>query len=457
MTRRTFLYQMASLALLATGCGAAPTVTPTPTRQRAAATATPLGQPTTASQATATTPTVATKQAASPTPAANPVIATATPASAVPTRVPATPIPGSNRMASPDYGVHVFLGYTESDTQRDVDLAKNGGFTWVKQRMDWDALAPDEQGQLKPDILAKYDGMVNTIAASGLKLIVRLGSPPKWAARLKGTIVPFGNKKDAPANPPPDDLSDTGPFANFLFGLAKRYQGKVAAWQIWNEPNLYREWGTAPDPAEYGRLLRTATHVIKVADPNMLVISAGMSPTGTVPPEAMPDDMYIDQMYQSFANRSSDGYFDVLGAHGAGYKASPDMDPAAVAKDPTYGGHRSFCFRRVEDLRAVMEKNGDAKKQVALLEFGWEIDGGEMLDSSRRWYGVTREKQAEYIVGAYKWAKEHWPWMGVMTVIYLLSPDFVPTEEYFWWGITEPNGTPRPAYTQFKAWRAAGN
>ncbi len=361
-------------------------------------------------------------------------------------------------MPSPGYGVHLFLGYSDAATQRDLALAKNAGFTWVKQRMDWDALAPDEQGLMKDDVLKKYEAVVNAVAASGLKLIIRIGSPPKWAARLKNTIVPYTH--EAPANPPPDDLSGGGPLANFLYGLALHFRGKVAAWQIWNEPNLYREWGKAPNPAEYAQLLETATKVIKAADPNMLVISAGMSPTGVTPPEAMPDDDYIDQMYQAFRNRSSDGYFDVLGAHGAGYKAPPDKDPAEVAKDPAYGGHRSFCFRRVEDLRAVMVKYGDTKKQVALLEFGWVIDGGAKLKDSYRWHAVTREQQADYIVGAFKWTKEKWSsWIGVMTLIYILSPGFVDdTEEYYWWAITEPkDGAPRPSYTKFKEWRAAGN
>ena len=355
--------------------------------------------------------------------------------------------PGGSRMPSPDFGVHVFLGYSDAATQRDITLAKNAGFTWVKQRIDWDALSPDEQGQMKPDVLAKYDAIVNAVAAGGLKLLIRVGSPPTWSTRLRAT---------AP-NPPPDNLTETGPLANFLYGLATRYQGKVAAWQIWNEPNLRREWGKPPDAGEYARLLKTAYHSIKAADANALVISAGLSPTGTMPPEAVPDDMYLEQMYQAFANRSSSGYFDVLGAHGAGYKAPPEMDPAQVAADKSYGGHRSFCFRRVEDLRAVMEKYGDGKKQVALLEFGWVIDGGAKLDPSYRWHAVSAEKQAEYIVGAYKWAKEKWSaWIGVMTVIYILSPDFADTGEYYWWGITNPDGTPRPAYTAFKAWRQTG-
>lgn len=350
-------------------------------------------------------------------------------------------------MPSPGYGVHTFLGYSDSATQRDLSLAKNGGFSWIKQRMDWDALAPDEQGQMKQDVIAKYDSIVNAAAAAGLKMTVRVGSPPKWSTSLRGQYP----------NPPPDDISGTGPLANFLYGLATRYRGKVAAWQIWNEPNLRREWGKTPDAAEYARLLKSAYHVVKAADPNAIVISAGLSPTGTMPPEAVPDDMYLDQMYQAFENRSSSAYFDVLGAHGAGYKAPPDMDPSKVAADKSYGGHRSFCFRRVEDLRAVMEKYGDNKKQVSLLEFGWVIDGGQKLDASYRWYAVSPETQAQYIVGAYKWAKEHWSsWIGVMNVIYILSPDFEDTGEYYWWGITNPDGSVRPAYTQFRSWRGSG-
>ena len=50
------------------------------------------------------------------------------------------------------------------------------------------------------------------------------------------------------------------------------------------------------------------------------------------------------------------------------------MSPEQVASDPSYGGHRFFTFRRVEDLRAVMVKNGDASKQIWLLEFGWTSD-----------------------------------------------------------------------------------
>ena len=70
-------------------------------------------------------------------------------------------------------------------------------------------------------------------------------------------------------------------------------------------------------------MLRTAYEAAKAADPSIMVIRAGLSPTGTDDDTARPDDVYLQWMYDAGAEQ----YFDVLGAHGAGYKAPPDMSP----------------------------------------------------------------------------------------------------------------------------------
>ena len=55
-----------------------------------------------------------------------------------------------------------------------------------------------------------------------------------------------------------------------------------------------------------------------------------------------------------------------LGRTAPATRALPRRDPAVVAADPTWVAIASFCFRRVEDLRAIMVKYGDADKQIAL-------------------------------------------------------------------------------------------
>ena len=42
------------------------------------------------------------------------------------------------------------------------------------------------------------------------------------------------------AGPPPQNTDD---YVDFLAATAARYKGRIAAYQIWNEPNLAREWG----------------------------------------------------------------------------------------------------------------------------------------------------------------------------------------------------------------------
>ena len=172
------------------------------------------------------------------------------------------------------------------------------------------------------------------------KLIVRIDREPYWDMRYAydGSI----------ASGPPKDLNN---FFDFCGKLAARYKNRVAAYQVWNEPNLAREWGNAaPNPAEYVAMLKGCYSAIKQADPNALVISAGLSPTGNGPPAAMPDVDFLRGMYEAGAAP----YFDVLGAHAPGFKAAPETSPDEVAQDAALGGQRFFCFRRVEDLRAIM-------------------------------------------------------------------------------------------------------
>ncbi|RLC89894.1 MAG: hypothetical protein DRI77_15275 [Chloroflexi bacterium] len=203
--------------------------------------------------------------------------------------------------------------------------------------------------------------------------------------------------------------------------------------------------------------MRVAYVHIKDADPQAIVISAGMAPTSRWDAVAIPDDEFIRQLYAAGARP----YFDVLGVHGAGYKAPPETDPAVVARDPALNNNdptlnesrrRVYCFRRVEDLRRVMVENGDADKQIALLEFGWTSDP---IHQDYAWFAVSEEQKGEYLVRAYQYAKEHWsPWIGLMSLIYVCDPDWTEEREEYWWAITYPDYPEtrvRPAYEMLKA------
>lgn len=334
-----------------------------------------------------------------------------------------TPSPMS-RMNTPEYGVHTFVWCSAETRARDAQLAKDAGFVWAKEVFAWRNIEGAGKGIFDWTV---PDQVVQALNDRGLKIIARIDYQPVWA------------RADGANNGPPDNYADYG---DFLYAMTSRYRGRIQAYEIWNEPNLAREWGDrAPNAAEYVALLRVAYRRIKEADPNAMVISAGLAPTGTGLPDAIPDVQYLRQMYRAGAKN----YFDVLGAHAPGYKAPPELSPGEVDNNPALGGRRFFCFRRVEDLRQVMVENGDAVKQIAVLEFGWTSD--PRPGSPYHWHAVPEETKADYIVRAYRWARDHWsPWMGVMTVLSIPDPGWTEDDEQFWWAITNPDGTTRPAY-----------
>lgn len=328
---------------------------------------------------------------------------------------------------------HTFLWGNAATTDRDVRLAKNGGFKWIKQRFEWRNIERDAKGQFE---WTEPDRIVKAIKDSNLRIVARIDGHPGWS-RAQGIF---------PDDGPPDRLSD---FTDFLSALASRYKGRIDAYEIWNEPNLAREWGRRPpNAAEYVQLLKASYDTIKRADSQALVITAGLSPTTDVSANARSDVMYLREMYAAGVK----GSFDLLGVHGAGFKAAPETDPAVVANDPSLTNNdpssaelrRAYCFRHVEDLRQIMVDQGDADHKIAVLEMGWTSD--MRPNSPYRWHAVTEEEKADYLRRAFIYARENWSWSAFMTVIYLPDPSWNQDQEQLYWSITNQDGTPRPAY-----------
>lgn len=360
-------------------------------------------------------------------------------ASTGPSPQPATPAPLLDERVPPvDPAIHTFLWGNAPTTERDLRLAREGGFTWVKQRFEWRNIEQDAKGQFA---WTEPDRIVDSVRANGLRLIARVDNQPRWAS----SSITF------PGSGPPDNLQD---WTDYLTALASRYRGRIDAYEIWNEPNLAREWGgRPPDPLAYTRLLKASYAAIKAADPGALVVTAGMSPTTTSSNEAMRDLDFYRGMYAAGAK----GAYDILGVHATGFRADPCADPGVVAADPglTNGDpsptdvKRVYAFRHVEDVRVIMEQAGDGAKQVGVLETGWTTD--LRPESDYRWFAVSEEQQGVRLAAAFRCARERWSdWLAFMTVIYLPDPAWTPKMEQYWWSIVSPNGAPRPAYNALK-------
>jgi hypothetical protein len=355
---------------------------------------------------------------------------------ATPTQTPAPRLYPLPHLQSPEYGIQAFLWWhIETDDfigTRDADLVRDMGFKWIKQQIGWSDISPFQHDRYD---WSRPDNIVKIAAERGLKLLVRLGHQPGWAEadRTQGTADSL--------------LQDPALLGEFCGAMAKRYQGRIGAYEVWNEPNLAREWGgRAPDPAGYVALLKACYLAIKQADPGAIVISAGMAPTDEDDDIAMPDMKF----YQGIYDAGGAPYFDLLGVHAPGYMNPPERSPADTEAD-SFLQSRVWTFRHVEDVRALMVANGDADKQIAITEMGWTSDP---LHFDYSWYAVTEEQKADYLVRAYQYAKTHWqPWIGLMSSIYICNPDWEETDEEYWWAITRP-GIPYaqllPAYEALK-------
>jgi hypothetical protein len=290
----------------------------------------------------------------------------------------------------------------------------------------------------------ELDRVVLATSQAGVKILARVDHSPAWSRAIPAE------------NGPPDDPFD---YADFVGEMARRYangspKGTIHAIQVWNEPNLSREWGgTGVEPiinrraaVDYMSLLRQSYQLIKEKDPTKIVVSAGLSPTGTNDGTAIDDITYLEWLYDN----DLDQYSDAIGAHGPGYGSAPEADRLSNPAFP----HDSFYFRRIEQVHDLMVRKGDVNKQVWVLEFGWTTD---TVHPDRSFYAVTPEQQADYIVKAYQYAKTYWtPWIGPMFVWNMPDPTWTPDFEQVYWSITNPDGTPRPAYTAIQAARTNG-
>jgi polysaccharide biosynthesis protein PslG len=362
-----------------------------------------------------------------------PTIVSLLPPGASPNPVP-TPVP------SPDYGLSMFLWDQPNTTDRDLKIASGANFHWQKTLFAWRTIEGAGKGIYN---WTEADRVVKASNTNGIKIIARIDFQPAWA------------RKDKANNGPPDNYQD---YADFITAFVSRYKpgssvGTVDAIEIWNEVNLNREWGmqaiNQQQAADYVRLLTLAYRAAHAANPSVIIIQAGLSPTGVHSSAATDDAEYLGWLFQ--AGLKGGVNYDVLGAHG-------NTQAPCVACDfnslPAFGDP-SFYFRRIEQLRDIQVKYGDSDRQIWLLEFGWTAD---TIHPNYAWYAVSEDQKASNIIQAYQYARQHWsPWIGVMTLWTLSDPTWTPEREEYWWAIDNPDGTPRVALNAVRSARLNGS
>jgi hypothetical protein len=245
---------------------------------------------------------------------------------------------------------------------------------------------------------------------------------------------------------PPTDYTE---FGRFMGQLAARYQGRVAAYELWNEPNLAREWrGDELDPSRFVALVAEGSKAVRAADPGALIISGAPAVTGINDGvEAIDDRVFLRGMYAAGVAQWVDG----IGAHPYGFANPPDeswQDTEHVAS--SHNDHPSFFFRdTLEDYHVIMLEYDDTEHRIWATEFGWpSVEGMGSMDTTDWEYAqeVSEEQQAEYIVRAFHMGDER-PWVGPMFLWNVnLATIWGTDNPVSAYSLLHPDGSPRPAY-----------
>lgn len=206
----------------------------------------------------------------------------------------------------------------------------------------------------------------------------------------------------------------------FLEGLATKGADAI---EVWNEPNLSREWPpNKMGGAYYTELLKKAYTRIKAANPNTLVISAALSPTGAFNGGCgsigdvlgCDDKPFLEKMVASGAL----DYLDCVGIH---YNEGL-LPPSATSGDPR--GNSQHYTRYFKGMLDTYLGILGGTKPLCFTELGY-LSGEEWgtLPANFRWNPPINMKvaqQAEYLGAAVKLARSS----GNIRMIIVFNMDF---------------------------------
>jgi hypothetical protein len=363
-----------------------------------------------------------------------------TPAAAQPTKAPTL-----SPMEDTSFNYGLQADYLTGDIPNTVKQAKRLRMDWIKQQLRWGVFSP------APDQFdwTGFDQVVDAANQQGLKVMLSIVTAPEWSRPSAAGMGIEG---------PPDDLNA---YAKFVGEVVDRYKGKVHAIEVWNEQNIDAEWKTNPQvvsPEKYVEMLKLAYETIKAKDPNIVVISGALSPTGYFQggcTEAGCDDgPYLKRMVDAGALN----YADCVGVHANGYNVPPDKtntegydDPTATFRGPFTNPIPSWYFRSTLELYRDTVNN---QKPLCVTEFGWGSSEGfgytppsyEFVNDN------TLQEQGDYIVQAFDLMKE-WGYIKMAFLFNLdyaqKSPDGV-KDRTAPWSIFDTTGAARPAFEELR-------
>jgi hypothetical protein len=193
------------------------------------------------------------------------------------------------------------------------------------------------------------DDFINRASEHHAQVILNLFLTPKWASADPARPTAFGAGYAAPP-------SDMAYWSEWVQAAADHCKGRVAAYEIWNEPDLPMFWSGTP--ARLAEMERVAAPIIRKTDPGALIVAAPISGGNR---------LAAFQWYDAYVAAGGGAVADVLSVHF--YGPTPEDDVRAAAT-----------------LRSILADHGMSTKPLWNTETGWGYDGKGVTESQARAY-----------------------------------------------------------------------
>jgi hypothetical protein len=195
------------------------------------------------------------------------------------------------------------------------------------------------------------DSVMALAAQYGLRVSMCVGWPPSWSSPVGGN--------GGPANP--------ALFGGFVGALVAHAGSRLSSVEIWNEPNAtgyFKAYVGKTLPQSYVSLLQPAYTAAKAANPSVQIIAGNSDSRYSSGTDFYAQDDWLTACYAAGAK----GYFDEWATHNYAFTLPPEFVFGAWANGRSPWGV-------VDNLRTILNANGDSAKPLAITEVGWAMSG----------------------------------------------------------------------------------
>lgn len=264
-----------------------------------------------------------------------------------------TAMPALDPRPRPDsfFGAHGSVGTTGE--WHAPTVAARAGIRWWRLH-DLSAYTQWAVAEPEPDRFVWYDREIDALRSRGLSILGVFARTPAWAGQDPG-----GEKTDPSAWPP----ARLGDFARYVREVTAHYKGRIAAYELWNEPWAREFWAATPE--RYAELAKAGSAAARQADSGVTLV--GGSFWGGRP--VFTDRVLAKGMAQAVDAVSEHQY----------------TEPETVTY--TYGG-KDQVTQWYLGLRGKLDLVKAQKTEV------WNTEGGTQCPSYYSWLGAEEKARA---------------------------------------------------------------